>query len=166
MTHTAPWTWHGWQKSIDAAMRKSLTETMLGPRPSDDDVAALVAFLETLRSPPNPHRAADGGLSEAAQRGREVFQSAKAGCANCHNGPYLTDGEIHDVGLGSPRDEFEGYNTPSLVDVYGRIRLLHNGRGKSLEQVLLQYHNPAKVTGAGELSEAERADLIEYLKTL
>lgn len=166
VTHTAPWTWHGWQQSLDAAMRKSMTETMHGPQPSDDDVAALVAYLETLESPPNPHRPADGGLGEAAQRGREVFQSAKAGCANCHSGAYLTDGEIHDVGLGSPRDEFEGFNTPSLVDVYSRIRLLHNGRGKSLEQVLVDYHNPAKVTGAGELTEAELADLIEYLKTL
>lgn len=166
VTHTAPWTWHGWQKSIDAAMRKSLTETMLGPRPSDEDVTALVAFLDSLESPPNPHRSPDGTLGEAAQRGREVFQSAKAGCATCHSGPYLTDGEIHDVGLGSPRDEFEGYNTPSLVDVYSRIRLLHNGRGKSLEQVLVEYHNPEQVTGAGELTEAERADLIEYLKTL
>jgi YVTN family beta-propeller protein len=166
VTHTPPWTWHGWQKSIDAAMRKSLADTMLGPRPSDDDVTALVAFMGTLQPPPNPHRGPDGELPEAARRGREVFQSAKAGCADCHSGPYLTDGEIHDVGLGSPRDEYEGFNTPSLIDVYARVRLLHNGRGKSLEQVLVEFHNPAKVTGGGELTDTERTDLIEYLKTL
>ena len=114
---TAPWTWHGWQKDLGAAMHKSLTETMLGPPPSDDDVAALVAFLSSFEPPPNPHRAAEGGLSEAARRGEAVFRSAKAGCANCHRGECFTDGEIHDVGLGSPRDEYEGYNTPSLVGI-------------------------------------------------
>jgi len=163
---TAPWTWHGWQTDLAAAMRKSLTETMLGPEPTDDDVRAMVAYLSEVESPPNPHRETGGELSAAAQRGKGVFESEKAGCANCHNGPYFTDGKIHDVGLGSPRDEYEGYNTPSLLGVYHRVRLLHDGRGKSLEQVLTGPHNPDKVTGQGELSETELKDLIEYLKSL
>ena len=166
VARTAPWTWHGWQTDLEAAMRKSLTETMLGPRPTDDDVRALVAYLSAAESPPSPYRPAGSELSAEAERGKAVFASEKAGCANCHTGPYFTDGEIHDVGLGSPRDEYEGYNTPSLVGVYHRVRLLHDGRGKSLEKTLSGPHNPAKVTGRGELSEAELADLIEYLKTL
>jgi len=166
VTKTAPWTWHGWQTDLDAAMKKSLTETMLGPRPTDEDVQALLAYFASAESPPNPHRLAENQLSEAAARGKRVFESEKAGCSNCHSGPYFTDGEIHDVGLGSPRDEYEGYNTPSLVGVYQRVRLLHDGRSKSLEKALNGPHNPAKVTGQGELSEEELADLIEYLKTL
>ena len=163
---TAPWTWHGWQTDLKAAMKKSLTETMLGPQPTDDDVRALVAYLASAESPPNPYRLPENQLSAAAQRGKEVFESEKAGCTDCHSGPYFTDGEIHDVGLGSPRDEYEGYNTPSLVGLYQRVRLLHDGRGKNLEKALSGPHSPAKVTGRGELSEAELADLIEYLKTL
>jgi YVTN family beta-propeller protein len=166
VAQTAPWTWHGWQTDLEAAMRKSLTETMLGPRPTDDDVRALVAYLSAAESPPNPYRGEQAAPSETALRGKAVFESEKAGCANCHSGPYFTDGEIHDVGLGSPRDEYEGYNTPSLVGVYQRVRLLHDGRGKSLEKTLAGPHNPAKVTGRGELNETELADLIEYLKTL
>lgn len=166
VTKTPPWTWHGWQTDLEAAMKKSLTETMLGPRPTDEDVKALVAYFSSADAPPNPYRLPMGQLSEAAERGKAVFASEKAGCSNCHNGPYFTDGEIHDVGLGSPRDEYEGYNTPSLVGLYQRVRLLHDGRGKSLEKALAGPHNPAKVTGRGELSEAELADLIEYLKTL
>jgi hypothetical protein len=46
------------------------------------------------------------------------------------------------------------------------VRLLHDGRAKSLEQVLTEFHNPAKVTGKGELSADELRDLIEFLKTL
>ena len=163
---TAPWTWHGWQTDLEAAMKKSLTETMLGPQPTDDDVRALVAYLSSAESPPNPYRLPENQLSAAALRGKGVFESEKAGCTDCHSGPYFTDGEIHDVGLGSPRDEYEGYNTPSLVGLYQRVRLLHDGRGKNLEKALSGPHNPAKVTGRGELSEAELADLIEYLKTL
>lgn len=162
---TAPWTWHGWQKNLGAAMRKSLTETMLGPAPSDDDVEALVAYLSSLEAAPNPHRAAGGAVSEAAERGEAVFRSEKAGCANCHRGECLTDGEIHDVGLGSPRDEYEGFNTPSLVGLYRRVRLLHDGRSKTLDELLTGPHNPASVTGQGELSDSERADLIEYLNS-
>ncbi|HVA51784.1 MAG TPA: cytochrome c peroxidase [Pirellulales bacterium] len=162
---TAPWTWHGWQRDLGAAMRKSLTETMLGPPPNGDDVAALVAYLSSLDAPPNPNRAG-GAPSEAARRGEQLFQSAKAGCASCHRGDCFTDGEIHDVGLGSPRDEYQGFNTPSLVGLYHRIRLLHDGRAKSLDDLLSGPHNPDQVTGQGELSDDERADLIEYLKSL
>ncbi|HEX7449507.1 MAG TPA: hypothetical protein VF306_18260 [Pirellulales bacterium] len=166
LPRTAPWTWHGWQQDLGAAMRKSLSETMQGPRPSDDDVAALVAYFSSLDAPPNPYRVGKAALSEAGERGRQVFESEKAGCANCHRGPYFTDGEIHDVGTGSNRDAYDGYNTPSLVGVHGRVRLLHDGRAKSLDELLTGPHNPDQVTGAGELTEAERADLIEYLKSL
>jgi cytochrome c peroxidase len=166
VTRTPPWTWHGWQQDLQGAMHKSLTETMLGKKPNDEDVKALVAWLDTLHPPPNPYRNADGGLTAAAQRGRQVFQSEKAGCANCHSGPYFTDGQIHDVGLGSPNDFYEGFNTPSLLNIHNRMAYLHNGRAKSLDELLTDFHNPAKVTGNGELSPQQRSDLIEYLKSL
>lgn len=166
VTRTGPWTWHGWQEDLEAAMHKSITETMLGPEPTGEDVKALIAYLETLRPPPNPHRGGDGGLSEAAQRGKAVFESAKAGCARCHAGPYFTDDVVHDVGLGKASDVYAGFNPPSLVAVYDRMRYLHDGSAASLEKVLRGAHNPAGVTGRGELSEAELADLIEYLKSL
>ncbi len=166
---TGPWTWHGWQQDLDAAMRKSLTDTMLGPQPSDDDVQAMTAYLSQLQPPPNPHALAaakDAELQATVDRGRLVFQSAKANCAACHSGPNFTDGEIHDVGLGSEKDRYDGFNTPSLVGVFRRVRLLHDGRARSLEQVLTEDHSPTKVTGQGELTTAELADLIAYLKTL
>lgn len=163
---TSPWTWHGWQTDARAAMRKSLTETMLGPAPDGDDIDALLAYLSQLEPPPNPFRRPDGSLSEAAERGKQVFHSDKAGCANCHSGPYFTDGEIHDVGLGERGDAYKGFNTPTLIGVYQRVKLLHDGRATSLDELLTGPHNPNKVTGQGELTDDERRDLIEYLKTL
>ncbi len=166
VTHTKPWTWHGWQQDLNAAMHKSLTETMLGPKPNQQDVAALLAYLEGNQPLKNPYRQEDGSLSPAAERGKLVFHSAKAGCANCHNGPYFTDGQIHDVGLGSPSDMYDGFNTPSLINIHNRMVYLHHGRAKTLDELLADLHNPAKVTGQGELSDAERQDLIAYLKSL
>src|SRR5205085_1272137 len=34
VTRTGPWTWHGWQKDLGAAVKKSMTETMFGPDPT------------------------------------------------------------------------------------------------------------------------------------
>ena len=163
---TAPWTWHGWQKDLHAALEKSLTSTMLGPKPTEDDVRALIAFANTLEPPPNPNRGPDGSLSEAAKRGQAVFQSAKANCAECHNGPLFTDGEIHDVGTGKPKDRYEGFNTPSLLGVYGKVRFLHDGRARSLEKLLRFSHNSAVVSGGEELTAEEIRDLVAYLESL
>lgn len=166
ISHTKPWTWHGWQEDLDAAMKKSMTSTMLGPNPTPDDVAALIAYLETLKLPRNPFREKDGSLSAQAQRGKAIFESDKAGCATCHTGDYFTDGKVHDVGLGSEDDKYQGFNTPTLVGVYRRVRFLHHGRAKSLEDLLTGLHAPSKVAGTEDLTEAELKDLIAYLKSL
>ncbi len=127
---------------------------------------ALAAFFETLALPPNPHRHADGTLTEAALRGQKIFKGAKAGCSQCHRAPYFCDDQVHDVGQGSDRDVYKGYNTPSLLGVYRRVLLLHHGRAKDFDELLTEYHNPVNVAGEGELTEDERRDLIEYLKSL
>ncbi len=161
---TKPWTWHGWQLDLDEAMETSVTSTMLGQSPSDEDKRALVAYLSTLKLPPNPYAQVEP--SDSVIRGREVFLSDKAACANCHHGPLFSDGEIHDVGTASESDVYDGYNTPSLVGVYRRVRLLHNGSARSLESVLTGRHSPELVSGTEPLSDQEVADLVEYLKTL
>ncbi len=166
VTETFPWTWHGWQTNLTEAMEKSITSTMQGTSPSDEDKRALIAFLATLKSPPNPFRQPDGSLSEAAERGKKVFFSRKAACADCHNGQHYSDGKIHDVGLGSESDFYKGYNTPSLVGVYRKVRLLHSGRARDLQRVVNDLHRPELVNGEGELTEQESADLIEFLKSL
>jgi YVTN family beta-propeller protein len=165
LDQTPPWTWHGWQRELPAAMKHSMTTTMLGPEPNGDDVEALIAYLQTLEPPPNPYRRPDGTLSEAAERGRRVFESDKAACITCHSGPRYTDGEIHEVGLGSSGDAYKGFNTPSLVGVFRKVQLLHDGRSASLEELLTGPHAPAKVAGS-ELSADELSDLIAYLKSL
>ena len=163
---TSPWTWHGWQTDLRDAMHKSFTKTMLGRPISDADAQAVLAFLQQLQPPPNPFRDRDGLLTAAAERGKAVFESTQAGCATCHSGPHFTDGKIHDVGLGSEDDAYRGFNTPSLRGVYRKVRLLHNGRGRSLEQILTNQHAAENVAGEGRLSDEQLNDLIAYLKSL
>lgn len=166
VTETGPWTWHGWQQDLDNAMHKSITSTMLGKAPSAQDKLALLAFLDSLESPPNPFRNRDGSLTDAAERGRQVFESSFAACAQCHNGPHFSDGKLHDVGLNSPDDFYENYNTPSLRNTYRKVRWLHTGRARSLERVVTDLHSPEKVAGTRKLTDDEASDLIEYLKSL
>ncbi len=54
---------------------------------------------------------------------------------------------------------YKGYNPPSLLGLYDRALYLHDGRARTLEEVLTGPHNPAKVTDRGELSAEELKDL-------
>jgi YVTN family beta-propeller protein len=166
VTKTKPWTWHGWQSSLEDAMVESFTKSMQGPRPSSEDVAALVAYLDTLEYPRNPDRAPDGSLTPAARRGQEVFRSPKAACNTCHGGPELTDGKIHIAGLEERDDAYRGYNPPSLRGIYDKDPYLHDGRSKTLHDALRGPHSAESVTALGELNARELDDLIAYLKTL
>lgn len=165
VTQTGPWTWHGWQTKLEDSIYESFIHSMRGPRPTDDETRAVAAYLETLDYPRNPYRLADGGLSPEAERGKAVFQSARAGCASCHSGPELTDGKIHDVGLEEPGDVYKGYNPPSLRGLYDKSPHLHDGRSPTLHDALAGPHSP-EMTGGEELTEQELSDLIAYLKSL
>jgi len=164
VTKTGPWTWHGWQKDLKAAIEKSLTDTMFGVKPQSAEVEALAAYLATLTPPPNPHRAADGKLTPAAERGRALF-TGKAHCVRCHKGELFYSESNYDVKLGNDGSGFDLYNPPSLVGLWDRGPYLHDSRTDSLDYLLRIYHGPDKL-GGQKLSDAERADLIEYLQGL
>lgn len=166
VTETGPWTWHGWQTDLTDAAARSVVESMQGRPIGKADAEAVVAYLRTLDFPPNPYRAPDGGFTDAAKRGREVFRSEKAGCNRCHTGETFTDGQIHDVGTGEAADAFRGYNPPDLRGAFDRFPYLHDGRAKTLESLLTRHHAPEKVTKKGTLSAEELRDLIEYLRQL
>lgn len=166
VAHTGPWTWHGWQKDLNSAMKKSMKESMLGKPMKDEEVKALAAFMSTLEGPKSPHQGVAGKPTEAMLRGKAIFEGNVAGCANCHHGEYFTDNKVHEVGLESSGDYYKGFNPPTLRGVYDRMYYLHDGQARTLEQVIRGPHAPEKVTGNGKLSEAEVRDLVEYLKSL
>lgn len=178
---TGPWTWHGWQNELDESIQNSFVSTMQGPAASVADVAAVRAYLASLQQPPNPFRQSlDNFLvgnavqnpeeidqvARQVSQGKLLFHSDEVGCAQCHVGPRYTDGQIHDVGLGGPSDVYDGFNTPSLTGVYQKVRLLHDGRSKSLRDVLTTWHLSSEIGGGAELDDEQVDQLIAYLKTL
>ncbi|HEV3259412.1 MAG TPA: cytochrome c peroxidase [Gemmataceae bacterium] len=164
VARTGPWTWHGWQKSLPGAVQKSMKQTMFGPRPSAEEARALVAFLETLDHPPNPHLAPDGSLTAAARRGRAVFRG-KAGCTRCHHGEDYTSPRNYDVKLEPDGSPYRLWNPPSLRGLFDRGPYLHDGRATTLEDVVRKDHSPEKL-GGQTLTTQQRHDLIEFLKSL
>jgi cytochrome c peroxidase len=159
VTRTGPWTWHGWQKDLGAGVAKSFTETMFGPKPADDEIKAMLAFLGTLEQPPSPHP-----RDESAARGEKLFRG-KAACSHCHKGQEYTSEGNYDVGLESDGSPYDKWNPPSLRGLWDRGPYLHDGRARTLEELLQEHHVPEKLGGEA-LTPEERKDLIAFLKML
>jgi hypothetical protein len=107
----------------------------------------------------------------AAARGAALFEG-RAGCARCHVPPLFTEPghNLHapaEIGIDSfqaERSPTGKYRTTPLRGLWSRSRggYYHDGRFVSLEAVVDHYD----VFFGLELSESERADLIEYLLSL
>ncbi len=139
------------------------------------DLDALAIYSNTFEPTLSPHIPAPGKLSAAAQRGKTIFFSKETNCASCHSGPYYTDSRlqkpylVHDVGTGrtDPSEKMgTKYDTPSLLSVYRQTAYLHDGKAKTLHEVLTS-HNKVDTHGTTRhLKPAEIDDLVEFLKSL
>jgi cytochrome c peroxidase len=137
-----------------------------------DELDALAAYTNSHQFSLSPH--AKGGLSDSAQRGRELFLSSSTGCADCHGGPCYSDsrpdwGRMHDVGTGAnDASELMGteYDTPTLLGVYRSAPYLHTGEAVTLEDVLTTMNPNDRHGRTSQLSENEVADLAEFLRSL
>ena len=83
---------------------------VMGGEPSYGKILnAVTAFVTSLRSenaPIDQYLNGDkSAMSESAIRGLELFKG-KANCTQCHNGPRLTDGQIHRTGVPENKDVF------------------------------------------------------------
>ncbi len=136
---------------------------------------ALAAYTNSHAVPLSPH--ARGGLSAAAIRGQQLFNSAETGCANCHSGPFYSDSQpgpveqlaMHNVGTGNDDDTelmSPAYDTPTLLGLYRSAPYLHHGKAATLHDVLTTM-NPADRHGqTSHLRSDQIDDLVEFLKSL
>lgn len=177
---TAPFNWKGSEGDLQNNMVKTV-HRMGGSGLSNAELASLEQFLliGLPKAPPNPNRQANGELTAAQARGKDLFNRPDVGCAGCHVGGVGVDGAAHDVGTGASGDKiaasFAGlssksdvnqvagrFDTPSLRDLWNTAPYFHDGSSATLEAVLAR----PGMGNAAKLTKAERADLIEYLKTL
>jgi hypothetical protein len=126
-------------------------------------------FYQLALPPPRPPK---GFFDEAgAKRGEPIFNGT-ATCATCHVPPLFTEPgwNLHtpeEIGI----DDFQAnrspdrrYRTTPLRGLFARMKggLYHDGRFPDLNAVIDHYQRVLKFT----LTEQERRDLIEYLKSL
>jgi cytochrome c peroxidase len=128
------------------------------------DLDALAAYVASLtEAPASPYRAG-GTFSAQAETGRRDF--AIEDCGRCHSGAASTDSALgvrHDVAtihagsgsrLGGPLD---GFDTPSLLGVWGTAPYLHDGSAATLD---------AAIAAHTAATAQERAELTEFLREL
>src|SRR5262249_51163184 len=155
---TGPWTWTGSMGRLEDQVRKSITTTMHGTKPTGAQVADLTAYLRTL-APPSPRLGESDADDQTVAHGREVFRARK--CAGCHEPPEYTTPKTYDVGLVDEVGNRE-FNPPSLRSVSRRDAFFHDGRVQSLREVFARVHHPRGLV----LSPREIDDLVAFLRTL
>ncbi len=137
------------------------------------ELDALAAYTNSTKISLSPY--AKNGLTEGARRGKKVFLSSETGCATCHTGPFYTDSTPgprivrHDVGTGGddPSEKMgPSYDSPTLLGVYSTAPCLHHGKAKTLTEVLREYNREDRHGKTRHLTDAEVADLVEFLKAL
>jgi RoxA-like, cytochrome c-like len=134
---------------------------------------ALLDYQLSLRTPEPPTGSFD---RQAANRGRGLFRN-EAGCASCHQGPTFTDvlsgptktvPFLHDpteVGTDPAyalRTATGKYRTTPLRGLWQHPPYFHDGSAPDLLAVVNHYNQ----LFALNLTAAQKADLVEFLKSL
>ena len=156
---------------------------------STEELEPLIAYLETLEAP-DTLAVLD---SDAIERGEVVFQNNCTGCHQGYQGSGVEQFSFEEIGtddqlrylLDADADGIVDYDidavaTPTvksqrLTGVWAKERLLHNGSVESLESLFCLeaprtddtpvFGNVGHEFGC-ELSERERIDLIEFLRSI
>jgi cytochrome c peroxidase len=111
----------------------------------------------------------------------------KAACDSCHLGFNFTDGSYVNIGIGmdmekpdlgrflvSKREEDRGaFKTPTLREAAKHGPYMHDGRFKTLEEVV-EHYNKGGIKNSNldqrmkplKLTDAEKSDLVAFLKAL
>ncbi len=131
-------------------------------------------------------------LSPSEQRGHDLFFSEEADCFHCHGGTALLTNNLYfnngkDTVFTDDRDRFAitgdlmdvgAYRAPSLINVEHHAPYMHDGRFKTLDEVIDFYseglvysesvHPLMKNVNRGgvQLSQEEKADLKAFLLSL
>ncbi|HEY6002287.1 MAG TPA: hypothetical protein VIV57_05380 [Anaeromyxobacter sp.] len=150
------------------------------PPPGEPDlITSKLPALQVYQLTLEPPKAPEGSFVEdAARRGQALF-AGKAKCATCHVPPIFTEPgwNMHtakEMGIDSfqaDRAPDHAYRTSPLKGLFAHQRggFYHDGRFATLADVVSFYNSP-RVDGLGGfdlgLTDQEKADLVEYLKSL
>ena len=136
-----------------------------GETRSSPEWAAMLAYMDSLEARANPHMVGNlprPEIREAVGRGRTLFFDSRVGCGRCHAGRYLTvsgtdQPAMFDVGTGKKID------VPALLHLWDTAGYLHDGRAKTLLDVLTTHNSNDRHGRTSHLSEQELSDLVHFL---
>ncbi|MBS1753845.1 MAG: c-type cytochrome [Ferruginibacter sp.] len=153
--------------------------------------AAYEQTLETVNSKFDDWSNGKIELTASEERGRQLFIGDKAKCFDCHRMEDFTDDEFKNIGLYNGKElndaglynitkkesDLGKFKTPGLRNIAVTAPYMHNGKFKTLEQVLTYYNNPdAFVEDPVNIDDAlkkplglslqDKKDIIAFLKTL
>jgi hypothetical protein len=150
------------------AARAGFGNKRSNPDMVSDKLAALQVYQLSLAAPKPP---ADSFDKDAAARGKELF-SGKAKCATCHVPPLFSEPgwnthKAEDIGIDdfqANRSPDSSYVTQGLAGLWTHMKggFYHDGRFATLMDVVNHYNGFKNLN----LSEPEKKDLVEYLKSL
>jgi hypothetical protein len=156
---TAPFSWSGTEHDLKEHMGITFQRLKGEGGLKSMELDALAVYVETMIPAPNPHE-----TSEKIARGKAIFQSEAAGCSFCHAGDSLTDNKHHDVQSKTQFDHGSAFNTPSLKFVGGGGPYFHDGRYKTLHQLLTDADR--KMGYTKHLKDEDLEALEAYLRSL
>ena len=130
---------------------------------------AALHFYQLAIPAPKPPK---GSFDElAAERGKAIFDG-KAKCATCHVPPLFTEpgnnlhapGEVGVDAFQADRSPTHMYRTAPLAGLWSHQKsgFYHDGRYATLRDVIEHYDSFLKLA----LTEQEKTELVEYLKSL
>jgi YVTN family beta-propeller protein len=165
LTHkTPPAMAEGVRMSAEEAVRAGIEHVLFTHRP-EPEAAAMDCYLKSLSPVPSPYLQ-DGQFSEAAIRGRELFEGQRAGCYRCHPAPLYTDLKSHNVGSKNRHEYSERFDTPSLVEAWRTAPYMHDGRYVTIRDLLVEGQHGLKNEHGEPLSPQEIEDLATYVMSL
>jgi YVTN family beta-propeller protein len=152
------------RENAETAVRAGFRSILFTQCP-ESDAAAVDAYLKSLQPVPSPHLEI-GGLSAAAERGKQLFMSKQVGCAKCHPAPLFTDLKQHPSAEFGASDSGGSFDTPTLIEAWRTAPYLHDGRSKTVADILGKARHGSANGEIDRLSEQEIADLVEYVLSL
>ncbi len=151
--------------TAEKAVRSGLRNILFARR-DEGQAMAMDEYLEALQPTPSPFLE-KGSLSEAAERGRKLFEDPAVGCAQCHPAPLFTDLKPQAVGTQSnskPREQ--RFDTPTLVECWRTAPYLHDGSAVTLREVLTVKNPDDRHGKTSHLTPEEIHDLATYVLSL
>lgn len=165
-------------------------------KPNRFNVAKAIAdferSLETSNTPFDDYMSdKTNAMNASAIRGREIFLSDRALCFDCHFGPDFTGDEFKNIGLYDGKEwndpgrfaitkdsaDMGKFKVPGLRNIGVSAPYMHNGKFKTLVEVIEYYSNPyafvknpinidSTMLQPINFTKEEKEDLLQFLLAL